>query len=134
MKPESTLNSVVLPAPFGPISAVIDPRSTASETSFTATRPLKRFVTLSARRMGASGFKGVFPLVAEEPLRPPDHQDDQRQADEDQAQERPVAGGEKRERPEIEEPRARKDDGKAIAPIGTAHTFVLPPRMTMTKA
>src|SRR5271157_850300 len=39
------LNSVVLPAPFGPISAQISPAPTRSETSFTAIRPPNRTVT-----------------------------------------------------------------------------------------
>src|SRR5436309_13852708 len=38
-------NSVVLPAPFGPISAVIRPTSTASETGATASSPPKRLHT-----------------------------------------------------------------------------------------
>ena len=77
MKPERTLNKVVLPAPFGPISAVIDPRSTASETSLTATRPSKRLVTLLRREEWALQVSRASSLlVAEEPLRPPDHEDD----------------------------------------------------------
>src|SRR5215472_14297568 len=47
-------NSVVLPAPLGPISAVIRPAATASETSSTARRPPKRLNTRSARMSGSA--------------------------------------------------------------------------------
>src|SRR6516164_8005592 len=43
------LNTVVLPAPFGPISAVISPRRAANEKSLTATRPPKRMLRCSTR-------------------------------------------------------------------------------------
>ena len=43
--PAMRLNSVVLPAPFGPMTAKISPGATASDTSSTATSPRKRFVT-----------------------------------------------------------------------------------------
>src|SRR6266545_5190258 len=42
-------NSVVLPAPLGPISAVMRPVSAASETSSTASTPSKRLHTRSTR-------------------------------------------------------------------------------------
>src|SRR5512141_186211 len=41
-KPEMMANSVVLPAPFGPISPVIWPAATVSEAAFTASKPPKR--------------------------------------------------------------------------------------------
>src|SRR5664279_196111 len=41
-KPEMMANSVVLPAPLGPISPVIRPAATVSETAFTASKPPKR--------------------------------------------------------------------------------------------
>src|ERR1700756_4619180 len=47
-------NSVVLPAPLGPISAVIRPASTASETLSTARRPPKRLNTRSTRSSGSA--------------------------------------------------------------------------------
>src|SRR5690349_20269387 len=46
-KPEMMENSVVLPAPFGPISAVMQPACAANEASFTASRPPKRRDTFS---------------------------------------------------------------------------------------
>ena len=45
----TTLNSVVLPAPFGPMSAVISPSRTSMLTSFTALRPPNWTVTFSTR-------------------------------------------------------------------------------------
>jgi hypothetical protein len=39
VKPEMQLNSDVLPAPFGPITAVIDPGSTENETFVSAFKP-----------------------------------------------------------------------------------------------
>src|SRR5262249_38119810 len=47
-------NSVVLPAPLGPISAVIRPASTASEAWSTASRPPKRLHTRSIRSSGSA--------------------------------------------------------------------------------
>src|SRR5437660_12280011 len=44
-RPLMTLNSVVLPAPFGPIRPVMRLASAASATSLTATSPPKRTVT-----------------------------------------------------------------------------------------
>ena len=43
--PEIRLNSVVLPAPFGPITAVTPPSATSRSTASTATRPPNRRVT-----------------------------------------------------------------------------------------
>jgi hypothetical protein len=45
------LKKVVLPAPLGPISPMISPRSTRKFTESTAVRPPKRMVTFSASRM-----------------------------------------------------------------------------------
>src|SRR5262245_34102855 len=47
-------NSVVLPAPFGPIRAVTRPASMASETSSTASKPPKRLPTCSSRSSGSA--------------------------------------------------------------------------------
>src|SRR2546421_8847730 len=49
------LKIVVLPAPFGPISPTMWPRSTSNETSSLATSPPKRLVTwrTSSRLIGA---------------------------------------------------------------------------------
>src|ERR1041385_6976019 len=43
------LNTVVLPAPLGPISAVMVPRATSKDRSSTATSPPKRMVRCSTR-------------------------------------------------------------------------------------
>src|SRR5437762_11783103 len=43
--PESALISVVLPAPFGPMTAWISPGATDRDTSPVATRPPKRLVS-----------------------------------------------------------------------------------------
>src|SRR5262249_35084176 len=47
-------NSVVLPAPLGPIRAVMRPASTASDTSSTASRPPKRLETCATRSSGSA--------------------------------------------------------------------------------
>ena len=44
-KPEMQLNSVVLPAPFGPITPSTSPPATPSETLSSAVIPPKRTVT-----------------------------------------------------------------------------------------
>ena len=53
--PEMTSNSVVLPAPFGPMSPQTSPAPTASETSVRAAMPPKRTLTPSSTRMGDAG-------------------------------------------------------------------------------
>src|SRR6516162_4525784 len=52
--PDTALNSVVLPAPFGPIRAQISPACRSNETPPTATRPPKRTVTSRTRSSGVS--------------------------------------------------------------------------------
>src|SRR6476619_4628960 len=47
-------NSVVLPAPFGPMSAAIRPASTESETSSRARSPPKRLLTCSTQSNGSA--------------------------------------------------------------------------------
>src|SRR5262249_28131518 len=47
-------NRVVLPAPLGPISAVMRPASAASETLSTASRPPNLRLTLSRRTIGSA--------------------------------------------------------------------------------
>src|SRR5207248_9194563 len=47
-------NNVVLPAPLGPMSAVIRPASTANEALSTASRPSKRLQTRSRRSNGSA--------------------------------------------------------------------------------
>src|ERR1700734_1949619 len=53
-------NKVVLPAPFGPIRAVMRPDSTSSETLSTASNPPKRLLTPSTRSSGSA--MGPLPL------------------------------------------------------------------------
>src|SRR4051794_13663257 len=57
------LKTVVLPAPFGPISAVMCPRSAAKLRSSIATRPPKRMLRWSTVRMGASSLIRRLPLA-----------------------------------------------------------------------
>src|SRR5262245_41165131 len=52
--PFSTLKSVVLPAPFGPMIPTISPSATAKLTSLTAFRPPKLRDTFSTKRSGVS--------------------------------------------------------------------------------
>ncbi len=94
-KPVSRLNSVVLPAPFGPISAVMAPRGISRCSTSTAVRPPKVFLTLLTVRIGSTFLqpgaawptcrpvdfcgvglldKGQLPLVAEDTLRSVDNQ------------------------------------------------------------
>ncbi len=53
--PSIRLKSVVFPEPFGPISAVIVPRSTDRFTPSTALTPPKRFSALLTSRIGPAG-------------------------------------------------------------------------------
>ncbi|CAB4670279.1 unannotated protein [freshwater metagenome] len=64
-KPERRLNNVVLPAPLGPINAVIEPRCTSICETSTATTPPKWRRTPSATKIG-SGLEtpGVESIVA----------------------------------------------------------------------
>ena len=62
--PAIMLNSVVLPAPFGPITAKITPCGTANDTSATARSPLKFLVTLATSSSAAiSALRPVFAIV-----------------------------------------------------------------------
>src|SRR5947209_11760807 len=64
--PEMTLNSVVLPAPFGPRIARRSPGTTSRSTSRTACSPPKRRPTPLRRRVGAAIFgsgASVTPLL-----------------------------------------------------------------------
>src|SRR6185436_18355069 len=63
------LNSVVLPAPLGPISPMISPGSMASEISRLASRPPKRLVDASTRSSDAMR-SGRRRAAAPEPARP----------------------------------------------------------------
>src|SRR5215831_2115434 len=52
--PEMTANSVVLPAPFGPISPVMRPSDADNEAALTASRPPKRCDTPSTASSGSA--------------------------------------------------------------------------------
>src|SRR5262249_49104854 len=52
--PVSWLNSVVLPAPLGPIRAWISPGLTSIETVSVATRPTKRLISRSVESSGST--------------------------------------------------------------------------------
>src|SRR5690349_1200117 len=54
MSPQMTLNSVVLPAPFGPRIARRAPGATSRSTSRTAVRPPNRRLTPRRRRIGTA--------------------------------------------------------------------------------
>src|SRR5580700_5027865 len=69
-------NKVVLPAPFGPIRAVMRPDWTLRETLSTASNPPKRLLTPSTRSSGSAmglfrlqGFQGgkTLPNLAKQP-------------------------------------------------------------------
>src|SRR5215218_5778086 len=79
--------SVDLPAPFGPISAVIVPRSTPKLAPSTARTPPKRFSTPSTSRMASLTEEHLL-LLAEDPLRAERHQQDEDGADDDEADRR----------------------------------------------
>jgi hypothetical protein len=56
--PVTTLNTVVLPAPLGPINAKISPARTSKRASRSATTPPKRMVTPSRASITRSGRAG----------------------------------------------------------------------------
>src|SRR5579862_5747419 len=67
MKPAIIANSVVLPAPLGPISATMRPSGTASETSRTAARPPNDFARPSTSSIGDTGIGDADALAPAEP-------------------------------------------------------------------
>src|SRR3954470_17401581 len=90
-KPVIRLKKVVLPVPLGPMRAVISPRWTSAWSTSTATSPPKARRTLSAMRIGSvfgtpgrlaagtatarsADIEGLFPAIAEDPLRPEHHE------------------------------------------------------------
>src|SRR5690349_25059666 len=88
--PLTRLNSVVLPAPFGPMSAVIEPRLTSKPALSTACRPPKRFRTPSTTRIGlwGSGVEIELLLLAEQPLWTERHERHDQEADDDVSERR----------------------------------------------
>src|SRR3954453_2469750 len=104
--PVIRLKSVVLPAPFGPITLTISPSSTCRSSESTTRRPPKEsetFVSSSSRIRSplpapanpapslfvtlrrAYGSYDLHAALAEEPVRTQDHQGDQDQAEHDVA-------------------------------------------------
>src|SRR3954453_16990661 len=93
------LNTVVLPAPFGPMTEGISPRRAPKDRSFTAVRPPKRMTrcwTSSSGSATAFGhqFRGDLATLAEgdargaagdEAARAQDHDQDQGQAEDQHA-------------------------------------------------
>src|SRR5918996_5611504 len=120
MKPVMTLNSVVLPAPLGPISAVIEARRTSSVAPSTAWMPPKALETRSTSRIRPSSVtEHHLAALAEDALRPEGHEQDEQQADEHEPQRGDLLGGERQleeagrleQRPQHE--RAERDAGVA---------------------
>src|SRR5262245_3223929 len=99
-------NNVVLPAPLGPISAVIRAVSTASETSSTARRPPKRLNARSTRMSGSAmgALRDRRPQTrqtrtqigqqAHDPVRGKGHNQDQHAAVDDKVEAGRIAGDE----------------------------------------
>src|SRR5947207_10378726 len=75
--PASCATSVVLPAPFGPITAWTSPGSTASETSLVATSPPKRLVNPSVASSGSAMAPRASAEDAEQPPFREQHDEDQ---------------------------------------------------------
>ena len=80
------LKKVVLPAPLGPIRAVIEPWLTSIVAPSTAWMPPKLFSIPSASKIGVSVTEDHLLALAEDALRPEGHQSDQEEADEDEPQ------------------------------------------------
>src|SRR5579862_9887891 len=99
-------NKVVLPAPLGPIRAVMRTASTSSETLSTASNPPKRLLTPSTRSSGSAmglfrlqGFHGgeMLPHLATQPgnaARGESHNENEDAAVDDEVEPRRVAGDE----------------------------------------
>src|SRR5919106_42312 len=120
MKPVMTLNSVVLPAPFGPINAVIEARRTSSVAPSIAWMPPKALETRSTSRIRPSSVtEHHLPALAEHSLWPERHEEDEQEADEHEAQGGDLLGGKRQleearglqQRPQHE--RAQRDAGVA---------------------
>src|SRR5437764_10004400 len=97
-----TLNSVVLPAPFGPMMPSSSPACTASVTLRTAVRPPNRLVTLSSCSIGPAHTEpGGDPGEA---LGCPAHDEDEHDAEDDEvdAAEAGLHAGERRAQVRLE--------------------------------
>src|SRR5581483_114142 len=76
------LNSVVLPAPFGPITLTISPSSTCRSSSSTHLRPPNAIDTPRSSSSAATS-DDLHAALAEQPVRPQDHERDQERAEDD---------------------------------------------------
>src|SRR5918999_3261025 len=81
-KPEITLKRVVFPAPFGPISAVIEFGATSRAAPSSAATPPKCFTTPSTSRIGPL-LKDHLLALAEDALRAERHQSDEDEPNDD---------------------------------------------------
>src|SRR3954469_23280262 len=82
--PVIRLNSVVLPAPFGPITETISPSFTRRSRPSTTFRPPKESETLlSSRMLGRSPLDNLDPALTEQAVGTQDHQSDQDQPEHD---------------------------------------------------
>src|SRR5882762_10342223 len=117
MNPVARLNTVVLPAPFGPMSAVIEPRATSNVAPSTARSPPKDLTRSRTAKM-VSATEHHLLALAENALRPERHDEDQNQADDEKAQ-----GGHFVSREwQVDEARTLEDEPEQYRPKG--HTAV----------
>src|SRR5581483_3278737 len=107
-----TLKNVVLPAPLGPIRAVIEPSSTSQVAPSTARMPANRLTTPSARKMHPlappSFTEHHLLALAEDALGPEGHDQDERHAEDGEAKRGDADVGEGRVR-QIEVERGLED-------------------------
>src|SRR5438309_2534424 len=91
--PVIRLKSVVLPAPFGPITLTISPSSTPRSRSDTTASPPNESETPRSSSSGASATSDdLHSPLAQQAVRPQDHQRDQDQAEHDEAHRRDRGG------------------------------------------
>src|SRR5271170_4169257 len=105
MNPDTILNTVVLPAPFGPISAVIDPSSILNDAASTAVTPPNDLLIASSSSSMASFLEQQLATVPKKSLWAHCHEQHEKKADKEQPQERARSGVDQREREEVEKPR-----------------------------
>src|SRR5262245_48650217 len=134
-------NSVVLPAPLGPISAVIRPASTASETLSTARRPPKRLNTRSTRSSAMGALQERAPQTrktrtqigqqARNPAWGKGYNQDQHPAVDDEVEAGRIASdelGQFAERPDNQRAEDRPDHGADAADDGCEQSLDRNPR------
>ena len=89
-KPVMTLKSVDLPAPFGPMSAVSEPRRTSKVAPLTAMTPPKLLETFCTERrvLVSAGTKVELLALAEQSLGPEDDERHQHESQDHEAKRR----------------------------------------------